>query len=146
MKKNHIIAAALAILLAGCSAENTASTSENVTDTSTESVISSAESQASDEDEKAPEQNSNGELLKVSSFDGKTLTGTRLVAIDAARTARQVDLHGMEDILIPSHKACVRMCSTPNADYRCVNQGSQVHISTIHAEHDIQMAHQVEFL
>ncbi len=78
MKKNHIIAAALAILLAGCSAENTASTSENVTDTSTESVISSAETQTSDADEKAPEQNSNGELLKVSSFDGKTLTGTKL--------------------------------------------------------------------
>ena len=78
MKKNHIIAAALAILLAGCSAENTASTSENVTDTSTESVVSSAETQASDADEKAPEQNSNGELLKVSSFDGKTLTGTKL--------------------------------------------------------------------
>lgn len=78
MKKNHIIAAALAILLAGCSAENTASTSENVTDTSTESVVSSAESQLSDADEKVPEQNSNGELLKVSSFDGKTLTGTKL--------------------------------------------------------------------
>lgn len=78
MKKNHIIAAALAILLAGCSAENTASTSENVTDTSTESVISSAESQLSDADEKAPEQNSNGELVKVSSYDGKTLTGTKL--------------------------------------------------------------------
>lgn len=78
MKKNHIIAAALAILLAGCTAENTASTSENVTDTSTESVVSSAETQASDADEKAPEQNSNGELLKVSSFDGKTLTGTKL--------------------------------------------------------------------
>lgn len=78
MKKNHIIAAALAILLAGCSAENTASTSENVTDTSTESVISSAETQTSDADEKVPEQNSNGELLKVSSFDGKTLTGTKL--------------------------------------------------------------------
>ena len=78
MKKNHIIAAALAILLAGCSAENTASISENVTDTSTELVISSAESQTSDADEKAPEQNSNGELLKVSSFDGKTLTGTKL--------------------------------------------------------------------
>ena len=78
MKKNHIIAAALAILLAGCSAENTASTSENVTDTSTESVISSAETQASDADEKAPEQNSNGELVKVSSYDGKTLTGTKL--------------------------------------------------------------------
>lgn len=54
MKKNHIIAAALAILLAGCSAENTASTSENVTDTSTESVVSSAETQASDADEKKP--------------------------------------------------------------------------------------------
>lgn len=78
MKKNHIIAAALAILLAGCSAENTASISENVTDTSTESVISSAESQLSDADEKAPEQNSNGELVKVSSYDGKTLTGTKL--------------------------------------------------------------------
>lgn len=78
MKKNHIIAAALAILLAGCSAENTASTSENVTDTSTESVISSAETQTSYADEKEPEQNSNGELLKVSSFDGKTLTGTKL--------------------------------------------------------------------
>lgn len=78
MKKNHIIAAALAILLAGCSAENTASTSENVTDTSTESVISSAESQLSDADEKATEQNSNGELVKVSSYDGKTLTGTKL--------------------------------------------------------------------
>ena len=78
MKKNHIIAAALAILLAGCSAENTASTSENVTDTSPESVISSAETQASDADEKAPEQNSNGELVKVSSYDGKTLTGTKL--------------------------------------------------------------------
>lgn len=78
MKKNHIIAAALAILLAGCSAENTASTSENVTDTSTESVISSAESQTSDADEKVPEQNSNGELVKVSSYDGKTLTGTKL--------------------------------------------------------------------
>ena len=78
MKKNHIIAAALAILLAGCSAENTASTSENVTDTSTESVVSSAETQASDEDEKAPDQNSNGELVKVSSYDGKTLTGTKL--------------------------------------------------------------------
>lgn len=78
MKKNHIIAAALAILLAGCSAENTASTSENVIDTSTESVVSSAETQASDADEKAPEQNSNGELVKVSSFDGKTLTGTKL--------------------------------------------------------------------
>lgn len=78
MKKNHIIAAALAILLAGCSAENTASTSENVTDTSTESVVSSAETQASDADEKAPEQNSNGELVKVSSYDGKTLTGTKL--------------------------------------------------------------------
>lgn len=78
MKKNHIIAAALAILLAGCSAENTASTSENVTDTSTESVVSSAETQASDADEKAPEQNSNGDLVKVSSYDGKTLTGTKL--------------------------------------------------------------------
>ena len=78
MKKNHIIAAALAILLAGCSAENTASTSENVTDTNTESVVSSAETQASDADEKAPEQNSNGELVKVSSYDGKTLTGTKL--------------------------------------------------------------------
>ena len=78
MKKNHIIAAALAILLAGCSAENTASISENVTDTSTESVVSSAETQASDADEKAPEQNSNGELVKVSSYDGKTLTGTKL--------------------------------------------------------------------
>lgn len=78
MKKNHIIAAALAILLAGCSAENTASTSENVTDTNTESVISSAETQASDADEKAPEQNSNGELVKVSSYDGKTLAGTKL--------------------------------------------------------------------
>ena len=78
MKKNHIIAAALAILLAGCSAENTASTSENVTDTSTESVASSAETQASDADEKAPEQNSNGELVKVLSYDGKTLTGTKL--------------------------------------------------------------------
>ncbi len=78
MKKNHIIAAALAILLAGCSAENTASISENVTDTSTESVASSAETQASDADEKAPEQNSNGELVKVSSYDGKTLTGTKL--------------------------------------------------------------------
>lgn len=77
-EKKHIIAAALAILLAGCSAENTASTSENVTDTSTESVVSSAETQASDEDEKAPEQNSNGELVKVSSYDGKTLTGTKL--------------------------------------------------------------------
>lgn len=78
MKKNHIIAAALAILLAGCSAENTASTSENVIDTSTESVVSSSETQASDTDEKAPEQNSNGELVKVSSYDGKTLTGTKL--------------------------------------------------------------------
>lgn len=78
MKKNYIIAAALAILLAGCSAENTASTSENVTDTSTESVVSSAESQSSDADEKAPEQNSNGELVKVSSYDGKTLAGTKL--------------------------------------------------------------------
>lgn len=78
MKKNHIIAAALAILFAGCSAENTASTSENVTDTSTESVVSSAETQTSDADEKAPEQNSNGELVKVSSYDGKTLTGTKL--------------------------------------------------------------------
>lgn len=78
MKKNHIIAAALAILLAGCSAENTASISENVTDTRTESVVSSAETQASDADEKAPEQNSNGELVKVSSYDGKTLTGTKL--------------------------------------------------------------------
>lgn len=78
MKKNHIIAAALAILLAGCSAENTASTSENVTDTSTESVVSSAETKSSDADEKAPEQNSNGELVKVSSYDGKTLTGTKL--------------------------------------------------------------------
>lgn len=78
MKKNHIIAAALAILLAGCSAENTASTSENVTDTSTGSVVTSAETQASDADEKAPEQNSNGELVKVSSYDGKTLTGTKL--------------------------------------------------------------------
>lgn len=78
MKKNHIIAAALAILLASCSAENTASTSENVTDTSTESVVSSAETQASDADEKTTDQNSNGELVKVSSYDGKTLTGTKL--------------------------------------------------------------------
>lgn len=78
MKKNHIIAAAPAILLAGCSAENTSSTSENVTDTSTESVVSSGESQSSDADEKAPEQNSNGDLVKVSSYDGKTLTGTKL--------------------------------------------------------------------
>ena len=31
-----------------------------------------------DADEKAPEQNSNGELVKVSSYDGKTLTGTKL--------------------------------------------------------------------
>lgn len=78
MKKNHIIAAALAILLAGCSAENTASTSENVTDISTESVVSSAETQAFEADEKAPRQNSNSELVKVSSYDGKTLTGTKL--------------------------------------------------------------------
>ena len=78
MKKNHIIAAALAILLASCSAENTASTSENVTDTSTESVVSSAETQASDADEKTTDQNSNGELVKVSSYDGNTLTGTKL--------------------------------------------------------------------
>lgn len=78
MKKNHIIAAALAILLAGCSVENTASTSENVTDTSIESVISSAETQASDADEKALEQNSDSVLVKVSSYNGKTLTGTKL--------------------------------------------------------------------
>lgn len=78
MKKDHIIAAALAILLAGCSAENTAQTSENAADTGTEAVVSSAETGSGDADKKVPEQNSDGELVKVSGYDGKTLTGTKL--------------------------------------------------------------------
>ena len=78
MKKDHIIAAALAILLAGCSAENTTQTSENAADTGTEAVVSSAETGSGDADKKVPEQNSDGELVKVSGYDGKTLTGTKL--------------------------------------------------------------------
>lgn len=78
MKKDHIIAAALAILLAGCSAENTAQTSENAADTGKEAVVSSAETGSGNEDKKAPEQNLGGELVKVSGYDGKTLTGTKL--------------------------------------------------------------------
>lgn len=78
MKKDHIIAAVLAILLAGCSAENTASTAENVSETSTEAVVSSAETEEENADEKAPGQNFEGELVKVSSYDGKTLTGAKL--------------------------------------------------------------------
>lgn len=78
MKKDHIIAAALAILLAGCSAENTAQTSENAADTGTEAVVSSAETGSGNAEKKAPEQNLGGELVKVSGYDGKTLTGTKL--------------------------------------------------------------------
>lgn len=78
MKKDHIIAAALAILLAGCSAENTAQTSENAADTGTEAVVSSAETGSGNAEKKAPKQNSDGELVKVSGYDGKTLTGTKL--------------------------------------------------------------------
>ena len=41
----------------------------------------------------------------------------RLVAIDAARTAREVCLYGMRDVLVPSHKTCVGMGGSPDADH-----------------------------
>lgn len=75
MKKNHIIAAALAILLAGCSAENTAS-SENVS--SSEAVVTSASSETDAADEKSSDSKDDGDLVRVTSYDGKTLTGTKL--------------------------------------------------------------------
>lgn len=75
MKKNHIIAAALAILLAGCSAENTAS-SENVS--SSEAVVTSASSETDAADEKSSDSKADGDLVRVTSYDGKTLTGTKL--------------------------------------------------------------------
>lgn len=78
MKKNHIIAAALAILLAGCSAENTASSSENVSSASSEAVVTSASSETDAADEKAPDSKADGDLVRVTSYDGKTLTGTKL--------------------------------------------------------------------
>ncbi len=78
MKKNHIIAAALAILLAGCSAENTASTSENVSSASSEAVVTSVSSETDAADEKAPDSKADGDLVRVTSYDGKTLTGTKL--------------------------------------------------------------------
>ena len=75
MKKNHIIAAALAILLAGCSAENTAS-SENVS--SSEAVVTSASSEKDAADEKSSDSKADGDLVRVTGYDGKTLTGTKL--------------------------------------------------------------------
>lgn len=77
MKKNHIIAAALAILLAGCSAENTAS-SENVSSASSEAVVTTASSETDAADEKSPDSKADGDLVRVTSYDGKTLTGTKL--------------------------------------------------------------------
>ena len=78
MKKNHIIAAALAILLAGCSAENTASSSENVSSASSEAVVTTASSETDAADEKAPDSKADGDLVRVTRYDGKTLTGTKL--------------------------------------------------------------------
>lgn len=78
MKKNHIIAAALAILLAGCSAENTASSSENVSSASSEAVVTSASSETDAANEKAPDSKADGDLVRVTGYDGKTLTGTKL--------------------------------------------------------------------
>lgn len=78
MKKNHIIAAALAILLAGCSAENTASSSENVSSASSEAVVTSASSETDAADEKFSDSKADGDLVRVTSYDGKTLTGTKL--------------------------------------------------------------------
>ena len=75
MKKNHIIAAALAMLLAGCSAENTAS-SENVS--SSEAVVTSASSETDAADEKFSDSKADGDLVRVTGYDGKTLTGTKL--------------------------------------------------------------------
>ena len=45
--------------------------------------------------------------------------GARLVAVDAARAAGQVYLHGVVGGLVPAHEACRGVCGSPHADHRC---------------------------
>ena len=71
---------------------------------------------------------------------------TWFIAIDAARAAWQVNLHGILAVLVPSHETCVRMGCAPYADHWCVHQGRQVHVGTVHAYHDVEMAHENKFL
>ena len=72
---------------------------------------------------------------------GKVAAHAWLVAVDAARTARQVKLYDIVGALMPSHEACVRMSGSPDAYDRSIDERSQMHIGTIHAQHDVEMTH-----
>lgn len=77
---------------------------------------------------------------------GEISTHAWLVAIDAARAARQVELHGIGWVLVPSHEASVWMGGAPDAHHRCIDKRSQVHIGAVHAYHHVQVTHEDEFL
>ena len=69
----------------------------------------------------------------------------RLVAIDRAGTARQVNLHGIVDALVPAHEARIRVCGAPDAYHLGAHERCQVHIGAVHAEHDVETTHQHQF-
>jgi hypothetical protein len=77
MKKNCIIyAAAIALMLAGCSSGTGDSSAETSSEAGT--VSESADVSSENTPENAPDENKDGELIRVTSYDGKTLTGTKM--------------------------------------------------------------------
>lgn len=70
----------------------------------------------------------------------------RFVSVDAARPAVEVDLHGVVGVLSPSHESGQRVCGPPDAHHGCVDERGQVHVGRVHAQHDVEVAHQDQFL
>ena len=44
--------------------------------------------------------------------------------------------------LVPSQETGVWMRAAPDGDHFCANQGSQMHVGRVHAEHHVELAHQ----
>ena len=77
---------------------------------------------------------------------GVVTAQTGLVAVDAAWPARQIQLHDAVGGLAITHETSVWMGGSPQADHRCPGKRGKVHVSAVHGQHDIEMAHQHQFL
>ena len=71
---------------------------------------------------------------------------TFLVAEDGTGTAGHVELDCIVRRLVPTHEASVGMCGAPHADNGGSHEGGQVHVGAVHAHHNVEVAHEDEFL
>ena len=71
----------------------------------------------------------------------------RTVAVNTAgATVETIVLNGVLLRLVKSHEAGKGVRSSPDAHHGGGSQRSQVHIGRVHGNHDIQMAHEYQFL